>query len=175
MSADEIRGFAQHLNDERNALLDSLEALSDEQLSYRPKPDDWSTRGIAEHLMISEWMMLELCPDLETIEPKKHRLKAKMMFPVAKFILDSNISVAPPPGSSVTPKEKMSLADIRIQWDENQGWLQRFVHHFDSPQLEAPLLTHPLMGPLPTLKLLKFVQIHFNYHQRQIDARLGAI
>ena len=172
MSAQEIRDFAKQLDQERLALLDKLDSCSEEQLTNRPKADDWCSRGIAEHLMMSEHFMFLDLPDPATLKPLKQPFKSKMMLPMANMILNANISVAPPPGGE--PSDKPTLAEIRARWDESQAWLQKFVNHFDSPELDQPLINHPLLGPTPTMKLLQFVQTHFNYHKRQINQRIGS-
>lgn len=172
MSSQEIRSFAKQLDQERLALLDKLDACSEEQLANKPKSDDWCARGIAEHLMMSEKFMLLDLPDPATLKPLKQPFKSKMMLPMANMILNANISVAPPPGGA--PSNNLSLEEIRSNWDKSQAWLQKFVNHFDSPELEQPLINHPLLGPTPTMKLLQFVQTHFNYHRRQIAKRIGS-
>jgi hypothetical protein len=173
MSANEIRQLAKQLDQERAALLDKLEACTEQQLSHKPKSDDWCALGIAEHLMLAEPFMLQNCPELESISPKKQSFKSRFFYPMGKFILNKNISVAPPPGGA--PTDNLSLAEIRANWNTSQAWLQNFVQHFDSPELEKPLLTHPLMGPIPTLMMLNFVKVHFDYHHRQIENRIASV
>jgi hypothetical protein len=171
MSKQEIQKCVEQLDQQRLALLDQLAELDEAALQEKPKPDDWSTIGIAEHLMMSESFMLEGLPDPATLKPKKQPLKASMMYPVANFVLNRNISVAPPPGG--TPSEKMTLDEIRQKWDKSQAWIQTFLDQHDAPTVQQPLVTHPIFGPIATLKLFTFMQTHFDYHNRQIQKRVG--
>lgn len=171
MSKQEIQNCVAQLDKDRLALLDQLAELDEAALNHKPKSDDWSTIGIAEHLMMSERFMLEGLPDPASFSVKKETLKAKMMFPVACFVLNKNISVAPPPGAD--PSGTVPLDEIRQKWDESQAWIQFFLSQYDDATIEKPLVNHPILGPMPTLKLFQFMQSHFDYHKRQIQGRVS--
>lgn len=171
MSKDQICQCIKSLDQQRCALLDQLESADEAKLMHKPKPEDWSALGIAQHLMLSEHFMLENLPDHSTLKPKKTSLKGKLMYPVATFVLNKNISVSAPP--QVTPDDSLSLSELRQKWDESQAWLKT-LSQCDAAELEQALINHPILGPLPTLKLVQFIQTHFDYHNRQIQQRLAS-
>src|SRR5438093_9739294 len=52
-----------HLQQTRQAFLDSISGLSDAQWTFREGPDRWSIAEVAEHIAISETTILRLVTD----------------------------------------------------------------------------------------------------------------
>jgi uncharacterized damage-inducible protein DinB len=52
-----------HLQQTRQAFLDSISGLSDAQWTYKAGPDRWSIAEVAEHIAISETTILQLVTD----------------------------------------------------------------------------------------------------------------
>jgi hypothetical protein len=52
-----------HLQQTRHAFLDSIAGLSDAQWTYKAGPDRWSIAEVAEHIAVSETMILQLVTD----------------------------------------------------------------------------------------------------------------
>jgi len=171
MSKEQICQCTETLDQKRIALLDQLSSLSEENLKHKPSSEAWSILGITQHLMLSERFMLENLPEADSLKPQKSSFKSYLMHPIATFVLNRNISVSAP--EQVTPDESLTVLQLRENWDESQAWLKAFVEQRDAREIVQPLITHPLMGPLPTLKLVQFLQTHFNYHDRQIQSRLA--
>lgn len=170
MSKEQICECVETLNQSRLALLDQLDSLNEDKLTHKPTPEEWSVLGIAQHLMLSERFMLNHLPEPETLKPQKASLKSYMMYPIATFVLNRDISV--PAAAQVTPDDSITASELRTKWDESQTWLKAFVEQKDNGDVVQALLNHPFMVPLPTLKFVQFMQTHFNYHNRQIQKRI---
>ena len=52
--------LVKHLEQTRQAFLDSIEGLSDAQWAYKAGPDRWSIAEVAEHIAVSESVILQL-------------------------------------------------------------------------------------------------------------------
>lgn len=63
LTQQERDSLLQHLEQTRQAFLDSISGLSDAQWTFRAGPDRWSIAEVAEHIAISEATILQLVTD----------------------------------------------------------------------------------------------------------------
>ena len=63
LTQQERDSLLKHLQQTRQAFLDSIADLSDAQWTFRAGPDRWSIAEVAEHIAISETTILQLVTD----------------------------------------------------------------------------------------------------------------
>src|SRR5678815_3912745 len=106
------------LDERRRALLDEVEALSDERLTAKPVPGKWSILEIVEHLVLAERDVLQNLPEPAQLVDRPRHLKARVGYPLVMFVLKHGIP-AKVPSPRMLPTGSASLAALRGQWDEN--------------------------------------------------------
>ncbi len=63
LTQKERDSLVQHLQQTRQAFLDSISGLSDAQWAFKAGPDRWSIAEVAEHIAVSETTLLQLVTD----------------------------------------------------------------------------------------------------------------
>jgi len=154
------------------ALLQRLDSLTGETLSFKAGPDKWSIIQVIEHLVIAEKGLLEqlsanipastLDPDAAT--PEKHQTVIKVME------RDIEVDV---PHESLEPHGNMALEDLRKQWNDIRKKLPGLLSAIKPEKKDDPVFQHPYGGPLNIADTLQFFEIHFDNHMRHIDRILA--
>ena len=63
LTQQERDSLLKHLQQTRQAFLDSISGLSDAQWTFKAGPDRWSIAEVAEHIAVSETIILQLVTD----------------------------------------------------------------------------------------------------------------
>jgi hypothetical protein len=63
LAQQERDSLLKHLQQTRQAFLDSISGLSDAQWTFKAGPDRWSIAEVAEHIAISETTILHIVTD----------------------------------------------------------------------------------------------------------------
>jgi len=163
----ELRDQLEIYDQQRNALLDSLERLNDEQLRIKPGPDNWSLLEIVQHLVLSEREVLQDLPELKELTARKRGFRAPLSYAVVLAVLRWNIP-APVPSDGMVPDGNTSLSEMHLQWDENLRWFRGYLDSLKPEDLERAVFSHPVAGPLTGPQAGKLAQYHFDAHLRQI-------
>ena len=154
------------------ALLQHLDSLSGEELSFKAGPDKWSIVEVVEHLVIAEQELLKqlsahipattLDPEAKT--PEKHQTVIKVME------RDIEVDV---PHESLEPHGNIALEDLLIQWNEIREKLPGLLAEIKPEKKDDPVFQHPYGGPLDIADTLQFFEVHFDNHMRHIDRILA--
>jgi hypothetical protein len=154
------------------ALLQRLDSLTDEMLSFKAGPDKWSIIQVIEHLVIAEKDLLQqlsinipastLDPEAKT--PEKHQTVIKVME------RDIEVDV---PHESLEPHGNIALEDLRRQWKNIREKLPGLLAEIKPDKKEDPVFQHPYGGPLDIADTLQFFEVHFDNHMRHIDKILA--
>jgi len=154
------------------ALLQRLESLPGESLSFKAGPDKWSVVEIIEHLVIAEKSLLEqlsahipvsrLDPAAKT--PEKHQTVIKVM------ARDIEVDV---PHESLEPHGNIALEDLINQWNNIRAKLPGLLAEIKPEKKDDPVFQHPYGGPLDITDTLQFFEVHFDNHMRHIDRILA--
>jgi uncharacterized damage-inducible protein DinB len=157
------------LDDQRRALLESLDSLSGEELRTRPHPGAWSILEILEHLVVSEAAILQGLPPRAELVDRPRNLSNRIKLLVVMAVLRWRIPVKVP-SRRMLPTGQRSLDELRTQWDEHLTWLGAFVAEAGDAASGA-CFSHPVAGPVTLIQALRMDLLHLRTHQRQI-ARL---
>ena len=167
-----IREKFEGLTKKREELLQHLDSLSREVLSFKAGPDKWSIVEVVEHLVIAEedlLMQLSTKVPASTLDPKsrtpdKHQTVIKVM--------ERDIPVDVP-DESMEPQGRLTLDEFLNRWDDIRNKLQGLLAQIMSENKETPVYRHPYGGPLDISESLDFIEIHFDNHMRHIDRILA--
>jgi hypothetical protein len=150
----------------REEFLRLVTPLSEEQWAFRPAPDRWSVREIAEHVVIVEryahgLIEAALAGDPDPDWPAK---AGAVTEGVCERILDrSRKGHAPPP---MQPKGEWSGAEALRQYREARDKTREIIERFD-----LPLKAHLASGPPGTFNgydWILLVSLHNQRHNQQI-------
>jgi hypothetical protein len=156
------------------ALLQRLDTLPDETLSFKAGPDQWSVVEVVEHLVIAETGLLEelstnipastLDPAAKT--PEKHQRVIKVME------RDIEVDV---PHESLEPHGRIPLEDLLSRWNGIRQKLPGLLAGIRPENEDDPVFRHPYGGPLDIADTLQFFEVHFDNHMRHIDRILAQV
>ena len=156
------------------ALLQRLDSLSGEKLSFKAGPDKWSIVEVVEHLVIAEEVLVKqlstnipastLDPEAKT--PEKHQTVIKVME------RDIEVDV---PHESLEPHGRIALEDLLNQWKDYREKLPVLLAEIKPEKQDDPVFRHPYGGPLDISDTLQFFEVHFDNHMRHIDRILAQV
>jgi hypothetical protein len=163
----ELRSQLEIYDRKRNALLDDLERLNDDQLRRKPGPDNWSLLEIVQHMVLSEREVLQGLPESKELTARERGLRARLSYAVVLAVLRWNIPV-PVPSDGMVPDGNTSLSELHHQWDENLGWLRDYLDTLRPEDLQRAVFRHPIAGPMTVGQTIHMAKLHFDVHLRQI-------
>jgi uncharacterized damage-inducible protein DinB len=169
-----LRGKIEEFDEKRVALLDEMEGLEEVTLQARPIEGKWSVLEIVEHLAVAEREVLGGLPEYEALAAQTQSFKNGVMYRVVMAVLKLGIPVKAP-SKKMLPKNELSLAEIRKQWDESQKWVRGYVEGLDDEGLKKAVFSHPVSGPINIEQAIDMSLAHINSHIRQIRKRLELI
>ena len=169
-----LRGKIEEFEEKRVALLDEMEGLEEAVLQARPVEGKWSVLEIVEHLVVAEREVLGGLPEYEALGDSRRSFKNGLMYRVVMAVLKLGIPVKAP-SKKMLPAGKLSLAEVRERWDENQKWFRGLVEGLDDEGLKKAFFSHPVSGPLTIEQAIDMSLAHIDSHTRQIRKRLDMI
>ncbi|WP_139492421.1 DinB family protein [Brevibacillus dissolubilis] len=153
----------QQIREVRSILLQTIAALTDEQLNHHPATDKWSIGQVLYHLtMTDQWAGSAIALSLaqETTPQPKAR-------PV-EMVLNRSIKIeAPdaftPPDRSYTKSELIHLLE------QTRHELEQVISPVtESAVLQEKSLPHPILGPISLKQALDLLLMHEQRHTEQI-------
>jgi hypothetical protein len=170
----EIQETYDGLREKHKDLLQRLDSLSNEVLSFKAGPDRWSIVEVVEHLVIAEESLIEQLGaevhspplDIESRSAEKYRTVIKVME------RDIEVDV---PHESLEPLGRSSLDELLSQWEDLRKELHRLLAAIKEENKDDMVFRHPYAGPLDISETLHFFDVHFDNHMRQIDRILNQI
>ena len=162
----------ERLTQQRQTLLQHLDSLSPEALSFKAGPDRWSITEVVEHLVIAEDDFLKQVTtkktsphlDPESRSPEKYQRVIKVM--------ERDIPVDVP-HESMEPDGQFSLEELLGKWDDIRKKIKGFLGEINSENKDDMVYQHPYVGRLDIAETLHFIDVHFDNHVRHIDKILA--
>ncbi len=149
-------------------LLQQLDSLSGEVISFKAGPDKWSIVEVIEHLVLVEidfFQQLSTNFGASTLDPKS-RTPEKYQTVIKVMTRDIPVDV---PDKRMEPQGCLTLDELLNQWLDVRKKLQRLLSETKSDNRDEPVYRHPYGGPLDIGESLNFIDVHFDNHMRQID------
>lgn len=171
----------QHL-DRLDASLNTLfEWLLQEDPSYlnqKLSPERWSVYEVMQHLMLSEGNSLKYLrkksQGLAGLEPAGFRAGFRVW--LLELIMRSPVKFKAPKGAGVevfVPVE--SFAALSGQWQKQREELRQFLSELPLEIFDKEVYRHPRSGMLSIEGMLRFFQVHFDRHNKQMKRILQEV
>ena len=162
------------LTGKREQLLQRLDSLESETLSFKAGPDKWSIVEVVEHLVIAEAdLITQLTAEVHSPPLDIESRSAKKFQTVIK-VMERDIEVDVP-HESMEPHGQVALDDLLHQWDDIRKKLQGLLAGIKKENKGDMVYRHPFAGPLDIGETLHFFEVHYDNHMRQIDRILTLV
>jgi hypothetical protein len=158
----------ENLQKKREALLQHLDSLSSEILSFKADADKWSMVEVIEHLvMVEENLIKQLSANVpaSTLDPES-RSPAKHQTVIKVMERDIQVDV---PHESMEPHGRLTLDELLDHWDGFRKKLHELLAEITAEKKDDLVYQHPYGGPLDISDTLQFIETHFDNHMRHID------
>jgi uncharacterized damage-inducible protein DinB len=150
----------------RGELMAMADALSAEQLTFRPAPDAWSALDVIEHLVkVEEAIAYHAKPRSPRRPLEAAQTKAKLGIMGLVFAAGGRIRV---PIQGILPLGGVTLTDLARRWEAAQALLGERLEQFGPEDWSRPMMRHPMIGRLTPAEALRFIYWHMGHHRRQI-------
>jgi uncharacterized damage-inducible protein DinB len=166
----DVRKKFEDLTSKRNALLQRLESLTTDTLSFKSGPDKWSVIEVVEHLVIAEEDFFKQASTQATPFDNKTRSPEKYKTVIKVMERDIPVDV---PDESLEPLGCSTLKELLSRWNNVREKLQEFLDGINSDNKDDLVYRHPFAGPLNIQETLQFIDVHFDNHMRHINRILA--
>ena len=152
----------------RQSLLKDVSALPANTLNGIDRPGNWSILQVVEHIVRSEFSVLQRLPDPVHLVDKKPGIRSHLGYFSVIIILYFDIPV-PVPGSEMAPIGHVSsLDELECDWDKNFDWLTGYLNRLTDKSIRRAVFSHPVTGPLTPARAIRIAQLHLDTHRRHI-------
>lgn len=159
------------LDASQNNLFELLLQEDPSYLDQKLSPERWSVYEVMQHLMLSEGNSLKYLRKktlgLKDLKPAGFRTAFRVW--LLELIMRSPIKFKAPKGAGVevfVPVE--SFAALSGQWQKQREELRQFLSELPQEIFDKEVYRHPRSGMLNIEGMLRFFQVHFDRHNRQI-------
>ena len=155
------------LEEKRLLLLSQMTGMSGDQLAFRPFPGHWNLAQIVQHLMLAEQSFLSHISEerYRTRKPRFHPSIGKVLVWLY-FKMELKVKV---PVKKAIPDDTMSFDQASVLWDEKRTVLKNYFGSLDQRGVRQKIFFHPYMGRLDSAAFLRFLELHFDHHMKQVD------
>jgi uncharacterized damage-inducible protein DinB len=148
-------------------LMAEADALSAEQLTFRPAPNSWSALDVIEHLVkVEEAIASRVRPREPRGLIETARTKAVLGAMYVVFGVRGRVKV---PVQAILPLGGATLSDLASRWEAAQAALKERLEGFRPGDWSRPMMRHPLLGRLTPAEGLDFIHRHMGHHRSQIE------
>lgn len=157
-----------HLAETREAFLRSIADLSEAQWNFKSAPERWSIAEVAEHIALSETLILQLVTErVMKSPPSKPAEGAHTDEAVVRLITDRTGKVQAP--EILKPVGKWATREALIRdFDEARARTIAYVRETQD-DLRAHSLEHPLLKSLDGYQWVLLLSAHSARHTAQIE------
>ena len=163
---DRHRSLLIRLDAQKQALIAEVDALTADQLLFRPVPGSWSALDVVEHLVkVEEAIVSRIRKRDRRTWREALRARGALALMSVYFALGRRFKV---PTQAILPLGGVTLSDLSSRWNGSQEALRRTLEGFTADDLARPLMRHPVLGLLTAAEALAFLRRHIAHHRRQI-------
>jgi uncharacterized damage-inducible protein DinB len=170
MQADEKLELLGSLAEGRQALMDAVAGLTEEQAAHSPGEGRWSVRDCVEHLALAEEYLYGRLLEGRTVDDTgiNPRREAR----IAERAADRSRPVTAPDAARPAGRYATLAAALQAFLDIRERTV-RYVESCDE-DLRAKLTTHPILGAANCHETLLMIALHPKRHAAQIrEIRAG--
>ncbi len=154
---------------EKASFLNHLDSLTQDQLEFKPAPEEWSLLELANHLYKVE--QLTHASVLKGISRKEMLsnggLGAWMRYKLVALVLAFNKKIKAPV-AALLPDKNLTWIGLKQDWlTMSQRWHQT-LDTFPPELINKGIFKHPLAGLFTIQQALLFMRDHMMHHQAQV-------
>lgn len=158
----------QALEKQRNRLLNDLNRLTPEQLSFSPAPGKWSIEQVLFHLIQAEQgtiqymgkkMQADALPRAGLVSAVKSLALTIALRSPLKFKVPQKIA---------PPQQTPGYGELVRQWQEIRQSLAAFLEALPRERTRSAIFRHPVIGYINIFQTMNFFQEHIAHHIKQI-------
>jgi DinB family protein len=169
LTAQEREAAIKYLEETRQKFLDSVKDLSETQWKFKAAPDRWSAAEVAEHIAISEEMLLKLASQQIMKSPaapeKKEAAKGKEEL-LRKSLTNRSVKVQAP--EMLKPTNRWASRDELVKaFNANRDQTIEYVKTTQD-DLRSHFGPHPIFKDLDAYQWLILLAGHSERHTLQI-------
>ncbi len=160
----ELQVHYDQLEEARLALIRVIRELDPRILHHKSSPERWSVLEDLQHLVLAEQRTsLEFGSIRASDKPNPQNLAMVL------DVLDQDVIVdVPDPG--MLPDGRGAVEDLIRDWEQARRELRGFLETVGDENLDTPVSSHPITGPLSVVDSLRLLAAHFHHHRRRIEA-----
>jgi uncharacterized damage-inducible protein DinB len=168
LTREEREKAVRHLNQTRAAFLASIKGLTPEQWSFKPAPDVWSVAEVAEHITVSDGLILGLVQKIlaSPVDPKQVDEAAGKDDQILKVIPDRSEKFKAP--EMLAPKARWTQAELPAQFEGSRAKTMEFIETTPA-DLRSHTLAHPVMKTIDAYQWILLLSAHSQRHTAQIE------
>ena len=164
----EIRQIFAGLEEKHQDLLQQLESMSADIVSFKAGVDKWSVVEAIEHLVVVEENLLEQLAGAESAAKLDPQDRSAENFQVVIKVMERDIPVDVP-DESMEPHGEFSLEALLDRWQDVRRRTRAYIEGLASEDAGKLVYRHPFAGPLNLAETLRFVDVHFDNHVRHLE------
>jgi uncharacterized damage-inducible protein DinB len=163
---DTERKLLANIERRRRELMAEADALSAEQLTFRPALDVWSPLDVIEHLVkVEEAIAYHAKP--RSPRGRLETAQTRVKLGIWRLLLATGYRIKVPI-QGILPLGGVTLTDLARRWEAAQALLGERLEQFGADDWTRPMMRHPIVGRLTPQESLRFIYWHEGHHRRQI-------
>lgn len=160
----------------RRELFKKLEQYPAKKMNQKPDEKTWSVVQVMDHLTNAEGNSVKYINKKLSFNPKLKKAgigsSARYLLLVTAFTLPLKFKVPDVVGDASNDHD---FEEAKARWDQVRNDLKTLLDSMDEKTANAELWKHPAAGKMSMQNALKFMELHVQRHQDQIDRILKAV
>lgn len=154
------------LNKSTKEFLEAVEAVTDQQWSFKQAPDRWSIAEVAEHIVLSEAALFgNATKNLNGPADEKWDATLGKTDLLRRALPNRTTRVTAP--EEIQPRRGMTRAQLMARFKEQRARTLAYAQETEAP-LKAHTVANPFFGPLNGHQWLLYIPLHNLRHNQQI-------
>ena len=162
-------------------LIDLLEDLKDQPdhvLNEKPSPDKWSIHQTMYHLILSEELSLRYIQKKLSFNPELKNTGMMTFFrrrALSMYFLYPFRVTAPEAISKENLPTDVRFWEVVKRWKDVRKETKEYIATLPEEMLKKELYKHPAVGKISLKDMLKFFDLHFARHRKQINRTMEKV
>ena len=162
-------------------LIDLLEDLKDQPdhvLNEKVSPDKWSIHQTMYHLILAEELSLKYVQKKLSFNPTLKDTGIGTFFrrsALSLYFLYPFKVKAPDAISKENLPNDLRFWEVVKKWKDVRKETKEFIADLPEEMLKKELYKHPAIGKISLKDMLKFFDLHFARHRKQINRTMSAV
>jgi len=154
------------LNKSEKEFLQAVEALTEQQWSFKPAPERWSVAEVAEHIVLADAMLFETATkSLAGPLDEKWEGTVRKTDVLRRALPDRSTKVDAP--VAIRPQHGMTRQQLMARFKEQRARALAYAQETEAP-LKAHTAANPFFGALNGHQWLLYIPLHHLRHNMQI-------